>query len=80
MVYILPRDGFIQEAAQQVADAEIVFPHWYSSKPTAPTARLSVQPSDFPFLRQVRGHDDATLEYLAAKDPNGFPWAEALVT
>jgi hypothetical protein len=80
MVYLLPREEFIQEAAQQVSGAEIVFPHWYSYKPTAPITRLPVQPSDFPFMRQIHGHDDATLVSLAAKDPGGFPWAEAVVT
>ena len=78
MVYILRRDGFIQEAAQQVSDAEIVFPHWYSSQPTIPIARLAVQPSEFPFLRQVHGHNDRKLAELSAANPNGFPWKEAL--
>jgi hypothetical protein len=79
-VYILPRVGFTREAAQQVSDAEIVFPHWYSSQPATPVARLSVLPDDFPFLRQVHGHDDEKLLELSSADPNGFPWPEALVT
>ena len=80
MVYFLPRDDFTQEAAQQVSDAEIIFPHWYSFKPTAPIFRLPVQPGDFPFLRQVHGHNDEKLVELSTANPNGFPWKEALET
>ena len=78
MVYILPRDGFIQEPAQLVSGAEIIFPHWYSFKPAIPVLRLPVQPDDFPFLSQVHGHNDEKLVELSTADPNGFPWEEAL--
>lgn len=39
-----------------------------------PLARLRVVPEDFPFLRQVRGHDKKVIDERAAADPNGFPW------
>jgi hypothetical protein len=78
-VYILPRDGFEQEPAQQMMGAEIVFPHWIGTKPTQPIARLTVGPQDFPFLAEIHGHDDEKLAQLAMENPDGFPWAEALV-
>lgn len=80
MVYILPRDGFIQEAAQHVSGAEIIFPHWYSFNSATPISKLPVQPDDFPFLRQVHGHNDERLVELSTANPNGFPWEEALET
>jgi hypothetical protein len=79
-IYILPRENFEQEPAQQMSGAEIIFPHWISPKPATPIAKLLVQPKDFPFLAEIHGHDDAKLTRLAAADPNGFPWPESLIT
>jgi hypothetical protein len=78
MVYILPRPSFEREASQQIQGAEIVFPHWISSTPVEPVAKLKVGPQDFPFLAQIHGHNNEKLDRLAAADPNGYPWAEAL--
>lgn len=77
-VYILPRQSFTQESAQQTQGIEIVFPHWISHQPAQPIAKLLVEPEDFPFLDQIHGHDDEKLVQLASADPNGFPWLEAL--
>ena len=79
-VYILPRDNFEQEQAQQTLGANIIFPHWIGSQPTKPVAKLHVQPQDFPFLAKVHGHNDEKLVQLATADPDGFPWPEALET
>ncbi len=78
MVYILPRQSFEKEPAQQVQGVEIDFPHWISPLPASPAARLPVGPQDFPFLTQIHGHDNQKLSQLAAADPNGYPWLEAL--
>jgi hypothetical protein len=78
MIYILPRQSFKQEAAQQIQGMEIVFPHWISPSPAYPVARLPVGPEDFPFLAQIHGHNDEKLVQLYQADPGGFPWPEAL--
>jgi len=78
-VYTLPRETFEQEPPQPMSGVEIVFPHWISAKPARPVAKLLVEPQDFPFLVQVHGHDDEKLTRLAAANPDGFPWPEALV-
>jgi len=78
VVYILPRQTFQQEPAQQAQGMEILFPHWISTQSAQPVAKLLVTPQDFPFLAQVHGHNDEKLSRLAAQDPNGFPWLEAL--
>jgi hypothetical protein len=77
-VYILPRENFEQEPAQTKMGAEIIFPHWISTLPAAPFAKLIVEPHDFPFLENIHGHDDQKLVEQAAKNPDGFPWPEAL--
>ena len=73
MVYILPRTTFQREAALQVPDGEIVFPHWISYTPVESLAKLRVGPQDFPFLDRIHGHNDARLEQLYKSDPGGFP-------
>jgi len=80
VIYILSRDSFEQEPAQQIQGAEIIVPHWISLKPAKPVAKLHVQPQDFPFLAQIHGHNDKKLVQLATEDPNGFPWPAALET
>lgn len=78
-IYVLPRASFRQEPPQRVQGVESVFPHWISAQSAGPVAKLRVGPQDFPFLDRVHGHDDAKLVQLAASDPEGFPWPEALV-
>lgn len=80
MIYILPRPSFEQEASQEMHGMEIIFPHWISDIPVNPLARLPVGPQDFPFLKQIHGHDDEKLVTMATQDPGGFPWADALVS
>lgn len=77
-IYILSRSSFQCEAPQKMQEAEIVFPHWISQVPAEPAARLLVGPQDFPFLDQIHGHNDEKLVQMAASNPNGFPWPEAL--
>ena len=77
-IYILPRQAFEQEPAQQARGTEIFFPHWISTRPAQPVAKLLVSPRDFPFLPQVHGHNDQKLVQLMTTDPDGFPWPTAL--
>jgi hypothetical protein len=76
-VYILPRQTFVQEAAQQLQGYNIIFPHWTSVSPAKPIAKLVVEPQDFPFLAQIHGHDDEKLVRLYSANSNVFP-ADAL--
>lgn len=74
VIYILPREQFVQQPPYELAGRMVHEPHWASPVPVRPLARLRVTPSDFPFLDQVRGHDPAAVDQLAASDPEGFPW------
>jgi hypothetical protein len=80
VIYILPREPFEQEASQQMQGMEIVFPHWISTIPATPVARLQVGWQDFPFLDQIHGHNDEKLVKLYKANPQGFPYPEALVS
>ena len=39
-----------------------------------PLAKLAVAPEDFPFLQQIRGHDDERLQDYATALQTGSPW------
>jgi hypothetical protein len=62
MIYILPHDSFEQE--RDLADNPLE--EWVSAQPVTPLARLAVTPADFPFLREVQGHEENHLERLEA--------------
>ncbi|GEM86194.1 hypothetical protein [Meiothermus granaticius] len=74
VVYVLPREGFVQQPPYRVQAWTVHDPHWASLKPVKPRAKLRVRPEDFPFLAQVRAHDDETLVRRFTTDPRGFPW------
>jgi hypothetical protein len=59
-IYVVPRDSF--QRGHDLADQPLE--EWTSSEPAEPLARLPVSPQDFPFLDQIEGHDEATLERL----------------
>lgn len=76
MVYLLPADSFEIQPLLAVGDIRIQVAQAASPVPVRPAARLEVGPGDFPFLEQVRGHDDEMLRARIAADPDGFPWIE----
>ena len=41
-----------------------------------PLAKLTVTPEDFPFLSQIRGHDDERLQDYATALQTGSPWPD----
>jgi hypothetical protein len=77
-IYVLPRQSFTQEPPQPLQETEIVFPHWIGPRPVQPVTKILVESRDFPFLKQIHGHDDEKLVKMASADPEGFPWLEAL--
>ena len=64
-VYLLPRAPFMTQPSVTFGDSEVHIAQLASLEPVAPLARLIVEPEDFPFLHQIRGHDDARLEEYA---------------
>ena len=76
VMYVLPREGFVQQPRYQMQNWTVDDPHWASLEPIKPLVKLLVKPEDFPFLSQIRGHDDAELMQRAAANPTGFPWLE----
>ncbi len=56
-LYLLPRKTFtrLQLTPESYAN------EWASEQPVKPFAKLHLQPEDFPFLKQISGHDDTEL-------------------
>lgn len=76
VVYLLPRASFETQASMPFGPYEVRIAQLASLVPVTPLARLSISPSDFPFLAQIRGHDDARLAEYAQALNTGAPWPE----
>ena len=75
-VYVLPRGTFERQPPLRAGGRDFHVAQWASLVPVSPIARVAVGAGDFPFLAQVRGHDDAVVWKRAAADPEGFPWLD----
>jgi hypothetical protein len=74
MVYLLPGDSFETQPTIAAGDIRVQVAQAASAVPVRPVAKICVQPADFPFLGEIRGHDDGLLRRRMAADPAGFPW------
>jgi hypothetical protein len=75
-VYLLPRETFVEQAPMPFGEYQVRIAQLASLEPVTPLARLDVTPQDFPFLDQIRGHDDSRLEEYARALQTGGPWPE----
>ncbi len=75
-VYLLPRATFETQPAFPFGPFQVHVPQLASLTPVTPLARLTVAPEDFPFLTQIRGHDDARFEEYAHALATAGPWPE----
>jgi hypothetical protein len=74
MVYLLPRKTFITQPPMAFGSSKVHFAQLASFVPVQPLAKLTVTPEDFPFLWQIRGHDDQRLQEYATALQTGAPW------
>lgn len=73
-LYLLPRGTFQDQPAMPFGSSQVHIAQLASFAPVRPLARLTVSPADFPFLAQIRGHDDERLAEYAAALQAGAPW------
>lgn len=78
MVYLLPGESFEIQPRFTAGNVRVQVAQAASPVPVKPLARLAVGPGDFPFVEQIRGHDDELLQARMVADPDGFPWLEAV--
>jgi hypothetical protein len=75
-VYLLPAEGFVEQAPGPYAGHTARVPQLASADPVTPLARIQVAPEDFPFLEDIRGHDDERLAEYAEAVMAAAPWPE----
>ena len=75
-VYVMPGDSFELQPPLAFGEYEVRVPQLASLVPVMPLARVAVEPADFPFLAQVRGHDDDRLAEYAHALETGAPWPD----
>lgn len=75
-VYLLPRAPFVRQPPKQFGDWRVHIAQLASLEPVTPLAKLAVTPDDFPFLAQMRVHDDDRLAEYAQAMQRGLPWPQ----
>ena len=78
VVYLLPRMTFTFQPSMAFGSNEVHFAQLARLEPVQPLAKLTVTPEDFPFLGQIRGHDDQRLQEYATALQTGAPWPQDL--
>ena len=73
-VYLLPRITFTTQPPMAFGSSKVHIAQLASFVPVQPLAKLTVTPVDFPFLPQIRGHDDQRLQEYATALQTGAPW------
>src|SRR5215510_7569665 len=75
-VYLLPRKTFMTQPPMAFGPNQVHIAQLASLEPVQPLAKLIVTPEDFPFLMQIRGHDDERLQEYANALQTGAPWPQ----
>jgi hypothetical protein len=76
VVYLLPSDTFMRQPAMELGGWRIHIAQLASLEAVVPLAKLAVAPEDFPFLAQMRSHDDERLAEYAEAMSRGLPWPD----
>jgi hypothetical protein len=74
VMYLLLKDDFTLQPPHPLGNFIIHEFQWANLSVVKPLAKLKVTPEDFPFLNQVRGHDNDVVQARAKADPRAFPW------
>ncbi len=75
-VYVLPAETFVRMPPFPFGEYEVRVPQLASFEPVTPLARFTIAPEDFPFLAQIRGHDDARWSEYSQALQTGGPWPD----
>ena len=75
-VYLLPRATFAPDESLPFGPVKVHTTQLASPVAVTPLAKLEVTPADFPFLAQMRTHNDDRFEEYAHALMNALPWPE----
>lgn len=76
VIYLLPADTFEAEEPHFRNGSVVRTAQVASLVPVRPAAKLLIEPEDFPYLNQIRGHDLDTVVARSSEDPSAFPWLD----
>lgn len=76
-VYLMPRGTFVVQPPLAFGPYQVHIAQLASFSSVQPLAKLTVTPADFPFLAQIRGHDDQRLQEVANALQSGAPWPQS---
>ena len=76
VVYLLPKASFVAQPPLTSGPLRVHIAQLASREAVVPLAKLAIAPHDFPFLAQMRTHDDARLDEYARAMTEGLPWPE----
>jgi hypothetical protein len=76
VVYLLPGETFMRQPSAETGQLRVHVAQLASLQAVDPLAKILVEPEDFPFLAQMRTHDDARLELYAEAMMKGLPWPD----
>jgi hypothetical protein len=76
VVYLLPSETFVEQSAIQFGEYKVRIKQQASLVAVEPIAKLEVGPTDFPFLDQIREHDDSRMEAYANAMQTGGAWPD----
>lgn len=76
VVYLLERASFVRQPRIEFGEWTIHTSQLASPTTVTPLAKLTIEPEDFPFLAQMRTHDDALLGEYAEAMGRGLPLPE----
>ncbi len=77
-VYLLPRHTFAAQPPIAFGSYEVIVAQLASRAPVEPLAKLMITPDDFPFLKNIRGHDDQRLQEYTTALQTAAPWPDEL--
>ena len=75
-VYLLPAETSLRSRWRHCAGHTASAPQLASPVAVTPFARLQVAPGHYPFLAQIRGHDDDRLTEYAHAVMAAAPWPD----
>lgn len=73
-IYLLPAETFVKQPTIQFGAYSVQIKQQASLVEVNPIAKLAVGPEDFPFLDQIREHDDDRIAEYAQAMQTGGPW------
>ncbi|PYE51831.1 hypothetical protein [Deinococcus yavapaiensis] len=75
-VYVLTRDAFHAEPPRSLPSGQAWTHQWAATRPVRPLFSVPVRPSDFPFLQDIRAHEDTMLAAPPVVSSQGIAWVE----